>query len=294
MSKTRNGAVYARAPDRLGDVVMAIPALRRLAERYPEADVDVWCPSVWAPVLETAALTVDVMAFRRTRAVWKTAARLRDLRYEASYLFTPSFSTAAVTWMAGIPMRRGTRAGIRGLLLNDRSVHRERAGEHRVSSYLRLVDPEWAGGAPPAPQLSVSERALEQFRQRRQDRQRADRQQMRDLQQWWLTRMLETSRPLEEKMTLFWHGHFATNYRAIEDSYHMFMQNQLFRHHAVGNFRALVHGIIRDPAMLRYLNNNQNRRRKPNEPVGCAAPTMPANSLPGSFGGRALSNGIPL
>lgn len=164
MSRTRGGPIYARAPDRLGDVVMAIPALQRLAERYPETDVDVWCPSAWAPLLETAALPVDVMAFRRTRAVWREAARIRDVGYEASYLFTPSFSTAAVACMAGIPMRRGTPSGIRGLLLNDRSVRPEVPGEHRVSSYMRLVDPEWKGGAPP-PRLPVRERALDQFRQ---------------------------------------------------------------------------------------------------------------------------------
>ncbi|MHC4990299.1 MAG: DUF1800 domain-containing protein [Planctomycetota bacterium] len=109
------------------------------------------------------------------------------------------------------------------------------------------------------------EMTLGQFRKRRQDAQRADRAQMRELQKWWLARMIESPRPLEEKMTLFWHGHFATNYRAIEDSYHMFLQNQLFRHHAAGEFGALTHAIVRDPAMLRYLNNDQNRRRQPNE-----------------------------
>jgi uncharacterized protein (DUF1800 family) len=112
---------------------------------------------------------------------------------------------------------------------------------------------------------SGDEKALEAFRQARQRRQREDRQQMSAFQRWWLTRMIETPRPLEEKLTLFWHGHFATSYRAIEDSYHMFVQNQLFRTNAAGNFRKLVHGIVHDPAMLRYLNNNQNRRENPNE-----------------------------
>jgi heptosyltransferase-2 len=144
--------------------VMAIPALRRLAERYPNA-VDVWCPSAWAPVLETAALPVDVMAFRRTRAIWRTAARVRDGGYEAAYLLTTSVSTAAVAWLAGIPRRRGTPTDHRHLLLNDRSVRPEARGEHRVSFYMRLVDPDWKGGAPPAPQLPVRGRALAQFRQ---------------------------------------------------------------------------------------------------------------------------------
>jgi uncharacterized protein (DUF1800 family) len=112
---------------------------------------------------------------------------------------------------------------------------------------------------------SGDERALEQLRLQRQRQQAADRQQIGEMQKWWLKRIIETSRPLEEKMTLFWHGHFATGYRAIEDSYHMFAQNQFFRANATANFADLVYGIIRDPAMLEFLNNDQNRREKPNE-----------------------------
>lgn len=165
MSGSRRGPIYARAPDRLGDLVMAVPALRRLAERYPDRGVDVWCPSALAPVLETAALPLAVMAFRPSGAVWREAARIRDLGYEESYLFTPSLSTAAVARLAGIPRRRGASSGFRNLLLNDRSVRPERPGEHRVSTYMRLVDPEWGGGPPPRPRLPVHERALAQFRQ---------------------------------------------------------------------------------------------------------------------------------
>lgn len=109
------------------------------------------------------------------------------------------------------------------------------------------------------------EDAVARFRARRQEAERDDREQMRKVQHWWLTRMIETPRPLEEKMTLFWHGHFATSYRTIENSYHMFLQNQLFREHAVGDFRKLLFGIIRDPAMLAYLDNNDSRKGRPNE-----------------------------
>ncbi|MCH2138586.1 MAG: DUF1800 domain-containing protein [Phycisphaerales bacterium] len=111
-----------------------------------------------------------------------------------------------------------------------------------------------------------NEAALEQARMRRQAAQREDRQQMATARDWWLTRMIETSRPLQEKMTLFWHGHFATGYRPVEDSWHMLKQNELFRNNATGDFKnVLVKGIIRDPAMIKYLNNNQNRRQAPNE-----------------------------
>jgi hypothetical protein len=107
--------------------------------------------------------------------------------------------------------------------------------------------------------------ALDRFRREVQARQRADRRQMAAIQAWWLKRIIQTPRPLEEKLTLLWHGHFATNYRGTQDSYHMFMQNQLFRRHAAGSFADLCFGIIRDPAMLRYLNNDRNNRRAPNE-----------------------------
>jgi len=109
------------------------------------------------------------------------------------------------------------------------------------------------------------EDALAAFRLRRQQAQRNDRRQMRELQKWWLARMISSPRPMQEKMTLFWHGHFATSYRTIENSYHMFMQNQLFRTRALGSFADLLSQIIRDPAMLAYLDNNDSNKGKPNE-----------------------------
>jgi uncharacterized protein (DUF1800 family) len=77
--------------------------------------------------------------------------------------------------------------------------------------------------------------------------------------------MIETPRPLEEKLVLLWHDHFASNYRFVRDSYMMLQQNRTFREHANGSFADLAHAIIRDPAMIRFLNNDSNQRRKPNE-----------------------------
>ncbi|MBX3360509.1 MAG: DUF1800 domain-containing protein [Phycisphaeraceae bacterium] len=112
---------------------------------------------------------------------------------------------------------------------------------------------------------SQDEESLARFRVMRQQAERADRLQIREVQEWWLSRMIQTPRPLEEKMTLFWHGHFATSYRTIENSYHMFRQNQLFRANALGNYGKLMYEIIRDPAMLAYLDNNDSRKGRPNE-----------------------------
>src|SRR5215470_916292 len=58
-----------------------------------------------------------------------------------------------------------------------------------------------------------------------------------DLKRWWLYRMCFTGRPLEEKMTLFWHGHFATGFKKVKHPYAMYTQNLLFRDYAVGNFK---------------------------------------------------------
>jgi uncharacterized protein (DUF1800 family) len=112
---------------------------------------------------------------------------------------------------------------------------------------------------------SQDEDKIAKYRLQRQEMERNDRQQMAEMQKWWLKRMIETPRPLEERMTLFWHGHFATSFRGVEDSYHMFLQNQLFRTHAVGNYGDLLFAIIRDPAMIKFLNNNESRKGHPNE-----------------------------
>jgi len=88
---------------------------------------------------------------------------------------------------------------------------------------------------------------------------------MDDMRCWWLNRMVQTKRPLEEKMTLFWHGLFVSAFMDVQNAYHMYLQNELFRRFAVGNVQDLTLQVSKDPAMLRYLNNNQNVRGHPNE-----------------------------
>ncbi|HLJ60986.1 MAG TPA: DUF1800 domain-containing protein [bacterium] len=82
---------------------------------------------------------------------------------------------------------------------------------------------------------------------------------------WWLDRMAASPSPLQEKLTLFWHGHFTSSFGDVNDAMALYYQNALFRRHAAGNFARLLDGVARDPAMLRYLNNDQNRKGHPNE-----------------------------
>jgi uncharacterized protein (DUF1800 family) len=85
---------------------------------------------------------------------------------------------------------------------------------------------------------------------------------------WWANRMLATNRPLEEKLTLFWHGHFATGENKTRDYRLMLKQNDMFRAHAAGNLRDLLVGILKDPGMLVYLDNGENIKSHPNENFG--------------------------
>ena len=87
----------------------------------------------------------------------------------------------------------------------------------------------------------------------------------RRLAHWWADRMVATRRPLEEKMALFWHGHFATGEEKIRDYRKMEQQLALFHRHATGNFRDLLIDVARDPAMLTYLDAAQNVKGAPNE-----------------------------
>lgn len=82
---------------------------------------------------------------------------------------------------------------------------------------------------------------------------------------YWLFRMLATPDPLLEKLTLFWHGHFATGLAKVMKPQLMLEQNDLLRTHARGKFADMVRGISRDPAMLIYLDSTTNRRIRPNE-----------------------------
>ena len=85
---------------------------------------------------------------------------------------------------------------------------------------------------------------------------------------WWANRMLATPRPLEEKLTLFWHGHFATGQNKTRDYRMMLRQNLMFRAHAAGDLRGLLVGILKDPGMLVYLDNGENVKAHPNENFG--------------------------
>ncbi len=84
------------------------------------------------------------------------------------------------------------------------------------------------------------------------------------LQSWWLQRMVQSPRPLEEKMTLFWHG-LLTSGLDKAGPLQLHRQNQLLRRMALGNFDDLLKAVSKDPAMMLYLDTASNRKGAPNE-----------------------------
>jgi uncharacterized protein (DUF1800 family) len=82
---------------------------------------------------------------------------------------------------------------------------------------------------------------------------------------WWLYRMLYSPEPLREKLTLFWHNHFATSNAKVNNAGFMFGQYELMRRHALSSFRELLQDMSKDPAMLVWLDTSQSKKGKPNE-----------------------------
>jgi uncharacterized protein (DUF1800 family) len=88
------------------------------------------------------------------------------------------------------------------------------------------------------------------------------------LKAWWVYRMLFGPDPLGERLTLMWHNHFATSALRIRDLTAMRRQNDLFRDLARAPFGKLLHGAVRDPALLVWLDAPANRKGHPNENLG--------------------------
>ena len=97
------------------------------------------------------------------------------------------------------------------------------------------------------------------------DLRQKDQQQLRSFAAWWFEEMVRGRDPLRERMTLLLHGWLVSSNDKVRQSDYLIQQNELFRQNALGNYGFLLRKILEDPAMLLYLDNNTNRRGKPNE-----------------------------
>jgi uncharacterized protein (DUF1800 family) len=130
------------------------------------------------------------------------------------------------------------------------------------------LNPDWAK-PDPARQAQIREinqtGTPEQKKALQQEQNQIQRRQMLELRGWWLQRMARGPRPFQEKMVLFWHGHFATSVEKVRDGYYMWRQNELFRRLATDNWLRLLIESGKDPAMLIYLDQAQSQKQHPNE-----------------------------
>lgn len=121
---------------------------------------------------------------------------------------------------------------------------------------LKIIpDPALSDLGPFPPQKSAAAATFEKART----------DQILSLQLWWLDRMASADNALIERMTWFWHGHWATAIGKVEYALPMFLQNQLLRKSALGNFRDQARAMIVDSALLYWLDGESNVAGSPNE-----------------------------
>ncbi|MGS2721097.1 DUF1800 domain-containing protein [Paraglaciecola aestuariivivens] len=134
---------------------------------------------------------------------------------------------------------------------------KQQAVEQLINQPASLIDlPEWHGLKPPQ---------KTQDPELKQQIQRQRRQMGRELKYWWFRQMVNNSAPLQEKLTLFWANHFTSSLEKVKWPAALLQQNLTLRTHALGNFRDMLKAILRDPAMLVYLDNANSKKQAPNE-----------------------------
>ncbi len=107
-----------------------------------------------------------------------------------------------------------------------------------------------------------SGKSSEEVKMMRNDLRKESGEKIKTLNALWLDKMITGKAVLREKMTLFWHGHFACENRNV---FYVQNQNNTIRTFALGKFGDLLMAISKDPSMLAYLNNRQNKKNSPNE-----------------------------
>ncbi|MEW6304797.1 MAG: DUF1800 domain-containing protein, partial [Verrucomicrobiota bacterium] len=142
----------------------------------------------------------------------------------------------------------------------------ERLEKFRAAGRLRAEQQaELKKTTSPEERQALLKKHEEQRRKLQAEERRTQQEHLTELRGWWLERMAKGPRPLQEKLTLFWHGHFATSFQKVRDAYYMYLQNQTFRRNAAGNWATMLAEVTDDPAMLIWLDQASSDKRHPNE-----------------------------
>ncbi len=144
----------------------------------------------------------------------------------------------------------------------------------RADAVQRLIESAKTGLQVSPPEWALQEKLVPNYPltaprevKRKENRAVVDqhREWLFELQSWLATQALHSEHPLTERMTFFWQNHFVSAWNKVRQSQLMFDQYMLLRTNALGRFSDMLHGIVRDPAMLIYLDNRQNKKGSPNE-----------------------------
>ncbi len=112
----------------------------------------------------------------------------------------------------------------------------------------RLINPQTPDTAPAAPAMTGAKDV-----------------QIQRLTEWWLDRMVVTPHQYQEKLVFFWHGHWATSYEKVDTAPLMLAQQNVFRQMGRGDFASFVKAMVRDPALILWLDGQRNTKKAPNE-----------------------------
>ncbi|MEU8003482.1 DUF1800 domain-containing protein [Catellatospora sp. NPDC049111] len=145
----------------------------------------------------------------------------------------------------------------------------ERAGyQATVEELLTPAGADRGAQRTPAPKLGAdpyTDLPKKPSREQRQRAQQARKEQVQQLTQWWVDRMVAADHQFTEKLVFFWHGHWATSVQKVKSAGLMLAQQETFRRDGRGDFGVLVRAMLRDGALIHWLDGQRNTRKAPNE-----------------------------
>lgn len=242
--------------------------------------------SPWSPVLASlrlvvAACSVATAAWAQPMSQIATDVPVPALEdgQEAGLAAAPSSGVPVIVWDRRAVEHVWNRAGF-GIHADeiDRWVA---AGQVALVEYLLaprpLLNPDGDGGALheptpsfvfEAPRIDPSvyaQQTLEERRAYRSEARKINAAAMRDLRHTWVRQIFAGDDPLRDRMTMFWHSVFTSSYATVRNARPIVLQHDTLRSGALGSYDALLRAMLHDAALLRYLDNDKNRKGKPNE-----------------------------
>ena len=125
--------------------------------------------------------------------------------------------------------------------------------------------PSYEYDGPRIDPVEYEKRTLDERRAYRAQARKTNRRSMEGLRRTWVRQILAGDDPLRDRMTMFWHGVFTSSYKTVRHAQPIVAQHDTLREHALGSYDGLLRAMLRDVALLRYLDGDKNRKGNPNE-----------------------------